>query len=152
VVKLPPPSNKIIHFCPVKLGFPSCATTGAWCSSLPCLWHSSVHPGLFRGPTCDNVMVQGHDCDNCTSKICDGLCEWSSIFSEEQHFRNSCRTDSTKVNIWTFQCFNMAIRVQCCAQSKKFTRLKPVSSQKIVTMIFAADGTLLNFFFLGDVV
>lgn len=36
-------------------------------------------------------------------------------------------------------------------QGKKFTRTTPLSSQKITTLIFPADGTLLNFI-IGNVI
>lgn len=94
---------------------------------------------------------------HCLSKICDGLCG-AHTCAQPQHCHKGathhcyCGINSTNISINTSQCFSTVIGVHCCPLCKKFTRITSFSSQKALTMILAAHRTILNLFFLGDVI
>lgn len=59
-------------------------------------------------------------------------------------------TNSRKASIQTTYCFNIAARIYCCPTKHKVHKTKLPHPKKLV-IIFPADSTLLNFFFLGDI-
>jgi hypothetical protein len=64
----------------------------------------------------------------------------------------SCGINSAKMSIQNKH-FSTAVRVHCHPTRQEFCKkVTPFSSQKAIVMVFPADGTILNFFFLGDCV
>lgn len=63
-----------------------------------------------------------------------------------------CGKNPTDTSIQNSECFIVQSKFTFVHLSRKLTWITPFLFQKVVAMIFPADGTLLNFFVLVDVV